>query len=127
MLESRWWEASLAIAGKLGFDYLSLLAAVGARGDPHPSLVLLAFAAAQILSMIPITPGGLGFVEAGLTAMLTLAGIPAGEAVLATLIYRLASYWLPALVGPVAYLLFRRRYGPHHVDRQGPSEPEHTR
>jgi uncharacterized membrane protein YbhN (UPF0104 family) len=113
VLESRWWEASLAIAGKLGFDFLSLLAALQARTDPHPSLILLAYTASLILAMVPITPGGLGFVEAGLTALLTLAGIPAGEAVLATLMYRLVSYWLPILAGPVAYVLYRRRYGSH--------------
>jgi hypothetical protein len=49
--------------------------------------VLLAFCAAQILAQIPITPGGLGFVEAGLTGTLTLIGVPAGSAVLATFTY----------------------------------------
>jgi uncharacterized membrane protein YbhN (UPF0104 family) len=44
--------------------------------------------------------------------MLILAGIPGGAAVLATLAYRIISYWLPALAGPVAYVLFRARYGP---------------
>jgi uncharacterized membrane protein YbhN (UPF0104 family) len=39
--------------------------------------------------------------------VLTLAGIPASEAVLATLLYRLASYWLPVIAGPIAYGLFR--------------------
>ena len=38
---------------------------------------------------------------------LTLAGIPATEAVLATLLYRLASYWLPVIAGPIAYGIFR--------------------
>jgi uncharacterized protein (TIRG00374 family) len=104
-------EASLAMAGRLGFDFLSLLAALEAAGaHPVPSLVLLAFSASVVLSMIPITPGGLGFVEAGLTSTLALAGVPAADAVLATLIYRLGSYWLPILAGPVAYALFRRRY-----------------
>jgi len=60
--------------------------------------------------MIPITPGGLGFVEAGLAATLTLAGVSAPDAVLATLAYRLVSYWMPLLVGPIAYALHRRRY-----------------
>jgi uncharacterized protein (TIRG00374 family) len=109
-LGARWREASLATAGKLGFDYLSLLAALEARSHPNPALVLVAFSAARVLAMIPITPGGLGFVEAGLTATLTLAGVPAGDAVVATLIYRLASYWLPILAGPVAYGLFWNRY-----------------
>ena len=35
------------------------------------------------LGMIPITPGGLGFVEAGLVGALTLAGVPAGDALIA--------------------------------------------
>jgi len=84
------------------------LAAVGAR--PNPGLVLLAFAAGQVLAMIPITPGGLGFVEAGLTGVLALAGVSAGDAVLATLSYRLVSFWMPLPSGLVSYAIFRRRY-----------------
>jgi putative heme transporter len=61
--------------------------------------------------MIPITPGGLGFVEAGLTATLVLAGVSAGTAAIATLAYRLVSYWLPLPAGLLAYGLYRRRYG----------------
>jgi uncharacterized protein (TIRG00374 family) len=78
-----------------------VLYAVGA--EPRASLVLLAFCAAQLLGTMPLTPGGLGFVEAGLTAMLALAGVPAGAAVLATFAYRLFSYWLPLPVGLLAY------------------------
>lgn len=75
------------------------------------SLVLLAYAVAAVLGMIPITPGGVGFVEAGLTAMLVLAGVPGDKALLATLAYRIASYWLPLPAGLGAHLLFRHRYG----------------
>jgi uncharacterized protein (TIRG00374 family) len=111
VLGSRWLRVSLVVAGKLGFDFGSLLAALAAVGtQPRPSLVLLAFTTALVLGMIPITPGGLGFVEAGLTSTLTLAGVPAGEAVLATLAYRLGSYWLPILAGLFAYGAFSRRY-----------------
>ena len=49
--------------------------------------------------------------EASLSGLLILAGVRAGYAVLATLVYRIASYWLPPLAGPSAYLLFRHRYG----------------
>jgi uncharacterized protein (TIRG00374 family) len=73
--------------------------------------VLLAFCAAQFLGTLPLTPGGLGFVEAGLTGTLALAGVPAGAAVVATLGYRLVSFWLPIPAGAVAALLHRRRYG----------------
>jgi uncharacterized membrane protein YbhN (UPF0104 family) len=46
--------------------------------------------------------------------MLILAGVHGGDAFLATLAYRLASYWLPLLAGPPAYLLYRHRYGRPH-------------
>jgi uncharacterized protein (TIRG00374 family) len=86
-----------------------VLAALGVR--PDPALVLLAYASAQILAMIPLTPGGLGFVEAGLAGLLALAGVPGGAAAVATLAYRLVGFWLPIPTGGIAYWLARRRYG----------------
>ena len=112
VLDKKWWQAILLTTGRLGFDFCCLLAALRATGsDPRPSLVLLAYAAANVIALVPITPGGLGLVEASLGGLLILAGVHAGDAFLATLLYRLASYWLPLLAGPPAYLLFRHRYG----------------
>lgn len=110
----RRWKAALATGvGRWALDYASLYAALAAVGSTaSPSLVLLAFCAAQLLAQIPITPGGLGFVEAGLTAMLGLAGVSAAEAVLATLAYRMFTYWLPLPLGLAAAVLHRRRYAP---------------
>jgi hypothetical protein len=109
-LDKDWVSAILRSVGNVLFDYLALVAALVAAGArPKPSLVLLAYVAAVVLGSIPITPGGLGFVEAGLTATLVLAGVPGAQATLATLAYRLASYWLPIAAGPVAYGLYRRR------------------
>jgi uncharacterized protein (TIRG00374 family) len=110
MLGHDWGQAVLRSAGNVLFDYLALLAALVATGArPRASLVLLAYVTAVVLGSIPITPGGLGFVEAGLAATLVLAGVPGPQATLATLAYRLVSYWLPIAAGPVAYALFRRR------------------
>jgi uncharacterized protein (TIRG00374 family) len=121
-LGADWWKALLAAAGNWGFDYFALLAALTAVGArPRPSLVLLAYVAAVVLSFIPITPGGLGFVEAGLTATLALAGVSAADAVLATLAYRLVSYWLPIAAGPVAYWLQARRRRAARADAGSPS------
>jgi uncharacterized protein (TIRG00374 family) len=115
VLGKNWWQAVLLTTGRLGFDFGCLLAALRATGShPRPSLVLLAYAAANIITLVPITPGGLGLVEAGLGSMLILAGVHGGDAFLATLAYRLASYWLPLLAGPLAYLLYRHRYGHPH-------------
>jgi uncharacterized protein (TIRG00374 family) len=126
-----WCRAVLLVGGRLGFDYLCLLCALRATGSvPNPSLVLLAYAAAQIIALIPITPGGLGIVEASLSGLLVLAGVGGGNAVVATLAYRLASYWLPLLAGVIAYPLYRRRYGPvqiHAEPGKGGSEKENGR
>jgi uncharacterized protein (TIRG00374 family) len=111
-LGERWLAALLAATGNTGFDYLALLCALRAVGAaPRPSLVVLAYAASELLALIPFTPGGLGFVEAGLVGTLTLAGVQANDALTATLLYRLVSYWLPLPAGGIAYVLFRRRYG----------------
>ena len=110
-LGPRWKRALAATSGRWAFDYATLLAALSAIGtEARPGLVLLAFCCAQLLAQIPITPGGLGFVEAGLTATLTLAGVAAGAAVLATFAYRLFSYWLPLPVGLLAFGWHVRRY-----------------
>ena len=111
-LGAGWKKAVLAAACNTGFDYLALLAALRATGaDPRPSLVLLAYTSAELLALIPLTPGGLGFVEVGLVGALSLAGVAAHAAVATVLLYRLAAYWLPIPAGGIAYLLFRRRYG----------------
>jgi hypothetical protein len=59
--------------------------------------------------LIPLTPGGLGFVEAGLVGTLKLAGVAASAALAATLLYRIVSFWLPLPAAGVAYALFHRR------------------
>jgi uncharacterized protein (TIRG00374 family) len=111
-LGRNWRRAVVLSAGRLGFDYFCLLAALHATAShPRASLVLLAYSLAGVVGLLPITPGGLGIVEASLSGLLILAGVAGGDAFLATLTYRLASYWLPLLAGPVAFALFRRRFG----------------
>jgi uncharacterized protein (TIRG00374 family) len=110
-LSASWKIALPASFGNQIFDFLALEASLLAVGsDVNLVLVLLAYVAAAALAMIPITPGGLGFVEAGLTGVLALAGVQPDEAVLATLLYRLFSYWLPLPAGLVASVLFGRRH-----------------
>jgi uncharacterized protein (TIRG00374 family) len=103
------WQALLSAAGKWVFDYLTLVFALAAIGvHPNAALVLVAYSAASLLRQIPITPGGLGVVEAGLSGALTLIGVSGGAAVLATLAYRVFNYWLYLPAGLVALILYRR-------------------
>jgi uncharacterized protein (TIRG00374 family) len=115
-LGRRWWEAVTGGAGRWLFDWLTLVTALAAVGQhPRPTLILLSFCAAQLLAQVPITPGGLGVVEAGLTGTLVLIGVPAAAAAVATLAYRLVSYWLALPAGGVAYLVHRRHIRRGHV------------
>jgi len=123
----RWRGALVAAALNTGFDYLALLCALRAVGaEPRPSLVLLAYTSGELLALIPFTPGGLGFVEAGLVGTLALAGVPGHDALAATLLYRLAAYWLPIPAGGLAYILFRRRYDPSPPRSGAPPEGRST-
>jgi uncharacterized protein (TIRG00374 family) len=120
-LGPRWKRALAAALGRWAFDFGCLLAALRALDAlPRPGLVLLAFCAAQVLAQIPLTPGGLGFVEAGLTGTLTLAGVPAGTAVVATFAYRLFSYWLQLPLGLLGLALQR---APAASARRVPPDP----
>jgi uncharacterized protein (TIRG00374 family) len=124
VLGRKWHTAVGLTAGRLGLDYLCLLACLRATGShPHPSLVLLAYAVTGVITLIPITPGGLGIMEASLSAMLILAGVDASSAYLATLAYRLCQYWIPLFAGPFAYLAFRLRFGKPQPRVSGANSP----
>ena len=111
-LGRRWPEALAGATGRWILDFLTLVAALEAAGArPNLALTLLAYCAAQLLAQVPITPGGLGVVEAGMTATLALAGVAPGQAAAAVLAYRLASYWLQLPLGLGAWIMYRRRYG----------------
>lgn len=71
--------------------------AVGA-GVPWDGL-LLAYAAAQLATNLPVTPGGLGVVEGSLTVALVAFGGAQSSTVAAVLVYRVLSFWLMLPIG----------------------------
>jgi putative heme transporter len=75
----------------------TLTASIGGETALLP--LLLVYVVGQLLAAVPITPGGVGVVEATMTGMLVASGAPAGEAIAAVLGYRLVSHWLPIVVG----------------------------
>ena len=66
--------------------------------------LLVAFGLANVLAAIPITPGGLGVIEAVLTSTLVGFGTPATVAILGVATYRLLNFWLPIPLGALAYV-----------------------
>jgi uncharacterized protein (TIRG00374 family) len=110
-------------SGDLIFDLLSLdLVFLALRYQPGFGPLAVAYAAANIASAIPVTPGGLGVIEVTLVAITVGFGAPRATAVLAVLGYRIANYWLPLLPGAIAYLRLRLRPGADS-QRQGKGKP----
>lgn len=66
--------------------------------------LLVAYGIANILAVIPVTPAGLGVIEAALTTSLVGFGTPRGVAILGVISYRLINFWLPIPAGALAYL-----------------------
>lgn len=86
-------------------DMASLAVFVGAFGHwVNPDGLLVAFGLANVLAALPITPGGLGVVEATLTSILVGFGTPRGAATLGVVSYRLINFWLPIPLGGLSYL-----------------------
>jgi uncharacterized membrane protein YbhN (UPF0104 family) len=77
-------------------DIVTLYAALRAFGvhPPLPSLAL-AYATAYVVTMLPLPAGGSGGIEAGVAFSLNAVGIPLAQALLATLVYRVFTLWLP--------------------------------
>jgi uncharacterized membrane protein YbhN (UPF0104 family) len=63
--------------------------------------LVLAYTTAYVVTSLPLPAGGAGGVEAGLAFTLTALGIPLVPALLATLVYRVYTLWLPLLVAAV--------------------------
>jgi uncharacterized membrane protein YbhN (UPF0104 family) len=72
------------------------------------SVAVVYLTGSAIGSAVP-TPGGIGAVEAALSAGLTAAGMPGAKAVSAVLLFRLATFWLPVPVGWVAMNYLQRK------------------
>jgi uncharacterized membrane protein YbhN (UPF0104 family) len=89
----------------LNLAYIAVLFACIAAfgGSLNFALVAVVYLAGAAIGQAAPTPGGLGAVEAALAAGLTAAGLEAGTAVSAVLLYRLITFWAPTVPGYWAF------------------------
>jgi uncharacterized membrane protein YbhN (UPF0104 family) len=108
----------LVLVGALGYwawDNAVLWATFHAFGaSPDLSLILMGYLIGQLGGLLPL-PGGLGGIDGGLFGALVAYGTPVATTAAAVLAYRVILFWLPLLVGAVAFLSLRR--GLNHPDR----------
>ena len=99
------------IAGSIGywaFDNAVLWATFKAFGySPDIAVLLMGYLIGQLGGLLPI-PGGVGGIDGGLLGCLILFGTPAAVTAAAVLAYRVILFWLPLLIGGVAFMSLRR-------------------
>ena len=103
LVQRRWWLLTIAtIAGNLAVFaiFLISLRAVGIGSSQITWIEAFAgWSLARVLQLIPLTPGGLGPVELGMTGILVGLGGPNAAVVAAVLLYRAFTILPTLLVG----------------------------
>jgi len=112
LLRRRWAAITAAtFAGHLA-QFAVLVIALRALGVERTEVNLLeAFAAwsvVRLVATIPITPGGIGIIELGLSTSLIAFGGDDAEVVAAVLLYRVLAWFPTILIGIPCLLLWRR-------------------
>jgi uncharacterized membrane protein YbhN (UPF0104 family) len=88
---------------------LMLAASLAAVGGGHDlGLALSAYVLASVAAVLGPLPGGIGAAEVGAAAALTVGGVPLAVAAAATLLFRVAEFWVPLAVGGLAWASGRR-------------------
>jgi uncharacterized membrane protein YbhN (UPF0104 family) len=99
------------LAGSVGywiFDNAVLWATFHGFGlSPPLTIVLMGYLIGQLGGLLPI-PGGIGGIDGGLIGTLIVYGAPAAGTAAAVLAYRLILFWLPLIVGGIAFAALRR-------------------
>jgi len=99
------------VAGSVGywaFDNAVLWATFHAFGlSPPLTIILIGYLIGQLGGLLPI-PGGIGGIDGGLIGTLIVYGAPAAGTAAAVLGYRVILFWLPLIVGGIAFATLRR-------------------
>lgn len=110
----RWVSLTVASVVSHGSLYLVLLITLRHVGVAQEELswiqVLAAFAFVRLISALPITPGGVGVVELGYAAALTIGldEMTKAQVVAAILVFRAITYVVPVPLGAASYVVWRR-------------------
>ena len=105
LLRERPLPIILSLLARSGFEALGLAMCFFALGQLLPlNTILLIYTLTLAVNTLGALPGGIGLAEISLTTLYAHFGISAEMALAIALAYRLTDYWLPRLVGGVAWL-----------------------
>ncbi len=115
LVERRWLAITAAsFAVSLGqFLILAVAVSVVSSGDVDLLAVYGCWAVSQLGILIPVTPGGLGTVDAALIALMVSldVGVDEGDATAAALLWRATYYFPQILLGLVCIVVWRWQVG----------------
>jgi uncharacterized protein (TIRG00374 family) len=118
LVRRRWPHLTIATAvGHLSSFVVLLfcLRAVGIDADVISGVeCFAAFSVIRLLAAVPLTPGGLGVVELGLTGIFVGLGGDQGAVVAAVLLFRVLTLVPVILIGVGCFLIWKRT-GPVHL------------
>jgi uncharacterized membrane protein YbhN (UPF0104 family) len=117
LIKDHWARLGVGAVVQLLLQFALLFACLAVAGaGVGPAVALLAFAAGRLLSVLPITPGGLGVTETGVGALLVALGAAPAGAVAAVLLFGLYTVVLEIPIGAGVLVGWRvaarRRGGP---------------
>ncbi len=111
VVRDRWGLITAANFGQQFCQFLVLLVAIyGLGGEStgvNPVQIFAAFALARLAGFIPITPGGLGTVDAALVGLLSAFGMNKDDALAADLLWRAATLLPQIVIGIITFLIWR--------------------
>jgi putative heme transporter len=111
LIAARGWRITAATAASNLTLWLVLLACLRGIGLSQAQVPwqtsLAAFAFVRLLTVLPITPGGLGITELGLIAVLAAGHRDGAQVTAAVLLYRAVTYLPPIPLGAIACLTWR--------------------
>jgi uncharacterized membrane protein YbhN (UPF0104 family) len=114
----RWPQVTVLTAAIWSLEGVRFFAAAKAVGVSLPlATALFAALVASLLTTVPLTPAGVGVVEAGVVGLLLLVGVTESLALSVALLDRLVAYWSVLLVGPLFWLFTRWKRLQHGADR----------
>lgn len=83
---------------------------VAAGEHLHPTTLIAGYGVPLLLGRASFLPGGIAIIEVAMSALYAGLGVAPNSAIVAVLVYRLISFWLPAVSGiPVAIALQSRK------------------
>jgi uncharacterized membrane protein YbhN (UPF0104 family) len=113
LVSRRWLLITLSNFGVSFGQFLILAVALRTVSADSQNMVMVygAWAVSQLGILLPVTPGGLGTVDAALIALLTANGVSAADATAATLLWRATTYFPQIIIGVLCIFYWRWEAG----------------